>query len=153
VTTMLKMNVNTTWLLFIFGILMVAHVSEAASSSTTQTITITIPAIRAIYLDHQDRIIGVFSNVPVIDEQKLQAFKSGVQTVVTEETLEQYRELKPHLDWSKIGWIYLQTNPDTKTEDQQKTKQSISEEKLKAQETVFEEILRQITIWSDCVYV
>ncbi|MHC4264779.1 MAG: hypothetical protein ACYSUK_02475 [Planctomycetota bacterium] len=105
---MIKKNFNRGGLLFILGLLIVTQLSVAASSSTKQGVTIKVPQIRAVYLDQQDKIIAVFSNVSDISEHNLQAFKGGVQIAVDEEILRQYRILLPRIDVSKIGWIYLQ---------------------------------------------
>jgi len=80
---------------------------NAASRSTTQTVKVSVSPMRAVYLDRNDNIIAVLSNDSDIPEQHLKAFKGGVQTAVDEEVLRQYRGLAPELDFSQVGWAYL----------------------------------------------
>jgi len=86
-------------------------IAEAASSTTTQTVTITFPPIRALYLDKSERIVAIFSNTPTMTEERLQAFKCGVEIPISDKIIYQYKELLPIADWSKTGWVYQQWNP------------------------------------------
>jgi hypothetical protein len=117
-------NFNKTSLLFILIVLLVTGYALAAESRTSQAVTIKIPQIRAVYLDNQDRIIGVFSNVRVIDDNRLQAFQNGLEIAVSEKILEQYRMMEPTVDWSKIGWVYLQIGLNAETKNQPKTEKT-----------------------------
>lgn len=80
----------------------------AKSSKATQHITITVPAVRALYLDQNDQIIAVLSNVQSIEKSKLKVFRAGSEIKPTAEILKRYEKLLHEIDWSKIGWIYLE---------------------------------------------
>lgn len=88
--------------------------TATAGDTARQVVTITIPPIRALYIDEEETIVAIFSNVQVIADEKLQAFKSGTEIAVSDEIIAQYKELLPRIDWSKIGWIYPQAKPDQK---------------------------------------
>ncbi len=82
--------------------------ANASGNTAKQRVTITIPPIRALYIDGSETIIAVFSNVPSIADEKLQVFANGSPAVLTDKILTQYKELQPRVNWNKIGWVYLE---------------------------------------------
>jgi len=82
--------------------------ANASGNKATQKVTVTVPPIRALYIDDGKTIIAVFSNVPSIADEKLQVFATGLPAMLTDEILVQYKKLQPRVDWSKIGWVYLE---------------------------------------------
>ncbi|MHC4271715.1 MAG: hypothetical protein ACYST2_05325 [Planctomycetota bacterium] len=117
-TSIPKKNLNKISLLFILIVLIITGYTLASDSKTSQSVKITVPPIRAVYLDNQDRIIGVFSNVQVIDDGRLQVFQNGLEIAVSEKTLEHYRKMESTVDWSGIGWVYLQIDPKAENKNQ-----------------------------------
>ena len=91
------------------------NIAEAASSTARQTVTITIPSIRAIYVDEEETIVAIFSNVPAIANEKLQVFKGRVEIAVSDQIGHQYKKLLPIVDWSRIGWVYQRLDSETKS--------------------------------------
>ena len=81
-------------------------ISKASSSSAKQTVTITIPPIRALYINDNDVIIAIFSNTSFIAKERVQVFEGGVERVVNDNIRRKYEELEPKIDWSRIGWVY-----------------------------------------------
>jgi len=82
--------------------------ANASRNTAAQRVTITIPPIRALYIDENKTIIAVFSNVPTISEGKLQVFANGSPAALTDEILTQYKKLQPKVNWNKVGWVYLE---------------------------------------------
>jgi len=80
--------------------------ANASGNTATQRVTVTIPPIRALYIDENKTITAIFSNVPNITEEKLQVFANGAPAMITDEILAQYRDLQPKVNWKKIGWVY-----------------------------------------------
>ena len=91
------------------------NIAEAASSTARQTVTITVPPIRALYVDEEETIVAIFSNVPAIANEKLQVFKGRVEIAVSDQVEHQYKKLLPIVDWSSIGWVYQQRDSETKS--------------------------------------
>lgn len=87
-----------------------ANTSKAADAKASQTITITVPPMRILYLDEQNRIVSILSNTPAISDKELQAFKAGAEITVSNEIRAQYEKLLPIVDWSRIGWVYQRAN-------------------------------------------
>jgi len=82
--------------------------ANASGNTATQRVTITIPPMRALYIDGNKTIIAIFSNVPTIAEEKLQVFANGSPAMITEKIFTQYKELQPKVNWNKVGWVYLE---------------------------------------------
>ncbi len=91
------------------------NTANAGSSIARQTVTITIPPIRALYVDKEETIVAIFSNAPAIANEKLQAFKGGVEIAVSDQIRRQYKKLLPIVDWSRIGWVYQRLDSETKS--------------------------------------
>jgi len=82
--------------------------ANASGNTATQRVSVTIPPMRALYIDGNKTIIAIFSNVPTISEEKLQVFANGSPAMITEKILTQYKELQPKVNWNKVGWVYLE---------------------------------------------
>ncbi|MHC4187446.1 MAG: hypothetical protein ACYSRQ_04555, partial [Planctomycetota bacterium] len=110
-TSIPKKNLNKISLLFILIVLIITGYTLASDSKASRAVKIAVPPMRAVYLDNQDRIIGVFSNVQVIDDGRLQVFQNGLEIAVSDKALEHYRKMESTVDWSRIGWVYLEIDP------------------------------------------
>lgn len=93
------------------------NISKAADGTATQTVTITVPPMRILYLDEQNTIVSILSNTPAISDKKLQAFKAGAEVSLSNEIRAQYEKLLPIVNWIRIGWVYQQANLEVQLPD------------------------------------
>jgi len=110
---MLNKNIKAI-LISIFSSALLVGYTHAESSTATQRITVTIPPIRAIYLNQENQIIAAFSNVPSIEETRLQVFRNGSGIKADDEIFKKYHKLLPEINWNKIGWVYIKLNQDNR---------------------------------------
>jgi hypothetical protein len=96
------------------------NIANAVSGIVTQTVTITVPPIRALYVDEGETIVAIFSNTQTIADEKLQVFsvrspqdKDGLEITVSDEIRCQYEKLLPRVNWSRIGWVYQSQDSET----------------------------------------
>jgi hypothetical protein len=88
--------------------------ADASGNTARQKVTVTVLPIRALYIDDNNTIIAIFSNVPTITEEKLQVFANGLPTALTDKILAQYKMLQARVDWRKVGWVYLEKEKSIK---------------------------------------
>lgn len=129
------------------------NIAKAASAKANQTITITVPPMRILYVDEENRIVSILSNIPVIADEKLRAFKAGVEITVSSEIRSQYEKLLSIVDWSKIGWVYQQTNLEVELfEMAEPVKQADSKVDACLEKTVSEQIVGEVAISCENVF-
>jgi hypothetical protein len=79
---------------------------ESSPSKASQTVTVSFPGMRAIYVDGQNNIVSILSNSPVISDEMLAVYRNGVEMPLYEEIKDQYDELLDEVDWDQVGWVY-----------------------------------------------
>jgi len=114
---MLNKNIKAI-LISIFSSALLASYTHAESSTATQRITVTIPPIRAVYLNQENQIVAAFSNVADIEETRLQVFRNGCEIKADDEILKKYNKLLPQVNWNKVGWVYMNLNPDNRQDNE-----------------------------------
>jgi hypothetical protein len=79
---------------------------ESSTSKARQTVTVSFPGMRTIYVDEQNNIVSILSNSPVISDEMLAVYRNGVEMPLYEEIKDQYDELLDEVDWDQVGWVY-----------------------------------------------
>lgn len=129
------------------------NIAKALSSTTTQTITITVPPIRALYVDEEETIAAIFSNIPVIADEKLQVFKDGAEIPVSDEIRCQYKKLLPTVNWSKLGWVYQRLDSETELlKRTQLEKETAGEIYSDLERAVYKEIAKEISACPERIF-
>ncbi len=129
------------------------NIAEAASSTARQTVTITIPSIRALYVDKEETIIAIFSNVGAIANEKLQAFKGGVEIAVSDQIRRQYKKLLPIVDWSRIGWVYQRLDSETKSvKPAWSWEKPAGETDSDLEKAVYKQITKEPGVWPEQIF-
>jgi hypothetical protein len=88
-----------------------ANLVKASSNIVSQTVNITFPPMRVLYIDAENTIISILSNTPKIADEKVRAFKNGAEIAVSDEIRFQYEKLLPIVDWCNVGWVYERMDP------------------------------------------
>ena len=114
---MLNKNRKGILVAILASFLLVSY-THAETATATQRITVTMPPIRAIYLNHENQIIAALSNIANIEETKLQVFKAGCEIKAEDDILKKYHKLLPKVDWNKIGWVYMKNNTDNQQDNE-----------------------------------
>ena len=129
------------------------NIAEAASSTARQTVTITIPSIRAIYVDEEETIVAIFSNVPAIANEKLQVFKGRVEIAVSDQIGHQYKKLLPIVDWSRIGWVYQRLDSETKSvKPAWSWEKPAGETDSDLEKAVYKQITKEPGVWPEQIF-
>ena len=129
------------------------NIVRAVTGTARQTVTITVPPIRALYVDGQEAIVAVFNNTPVIAAEKLQVFKSGAEIPLSDEIKRRYEKLLPRVDWNRIGWIYHPMDSQTQlSEEATQQEKQLGELNTSLEKIIYSEVVGAAAVSPELIF-